>query len=89
MSYNRGKKVKQTNNKNITPPWFNGDIYKKGNTVTNPWTNQSIHLNNIELSIYDFIMGAEMMGFGSLDKVSMGKSWFRRTNFKAYMTLLD
>ena len=86
MSYNRGKKVKQTNN---IPSWFQGNIYKKGNTVTNDWTNQSSYLNNIELSIYDFIMGAEMMGFGNIEKVSMAKDWFRRTNLKAYMTLLD
>ena len=86
MAYNRGKKQ---NKKNIAPSWFNGNIYKKGNTVTNSWTNQSMYLNNIELSIYDFIMGAEMMGYASLEKVSFAKSWFRRTNPKAYMTLLD
>ncbi len=47
-------------NKIKKPDWFNGEIYKKGGTVHNPFTGEPYKLNNIELSIYDFIMGAQM-----------------------------
>tara|TARA_R110000823_G_scaffold295362_1_gene414462 strand:+ start:263 stop:550 length:288 start_codon:yes stop_codon:yes gene_type:complete len=42
------------------PKWFNGDIYDKGEEVFNRFGGDSCHLNNLELSIYDFIMGATM-----------------------------
>ena len=40
------------------PEWFNGQIYEKGAEVTNRFGGDSCYLNNIELSIYDFIIGA-------------------------------
>ena len=49
------KKIKQE-----IPKWFNGDIYEKGAKVTNRFGGDSYRLNNIELSIYDFIIGATM-----------------------------
>ena len=49
------KKTKQK-----IPKWFNGDIYEKGEKVINKFSGNSYRLNNIELSIYDFIMGATM-----------------------------
>ena len=49
------KKIKQE-----VPKWFNGDIYDKGEEVNNRFSGDSCHLNGLELSIYDFIMGATM-----------------------------
>ena len=42
------------------PDWFYGDIYEKGAKVTNRFGGDSYYLNNIELSIYDFAIGASM-----------------------------
>ena len=42
------------------PKWFNGAKYDEGEVVQNRFTGQSIELNNIELSMYDFVMGATM-----------------------------
>ena len=49
------KKIKQE-----IPDWFYGDIYEKGAEVTNRFGGDSCYLNNIELSIYDFAIGASM-----------------------------
>ena len=42
------------------PKWFSGAKYDEGDVVENRFTGQSIELNNIELSMYDFVMGATM-----------------------------
>ena len=42
------------------PDWFEGEIYDKGEVVTNRFSGESIELNNVELSVYDFIMGSQM-----------------------------
>ena len=36
------------------PKWFNGEIYEEGAKVTNRFSGDSCHLNNVELSMYDF-----------------------------------
>ncbi len=43
------------------PKWFKGMIYKEGETVTNPFSGESYELTGIELSLYDFIIGCQMM----------------------------
>ena len=43
------------------PKWFKGMIYTKGDTVTNPFSGESYELNAEELSVYDFILGAQMV----------------------------
>jgi len=43
------------------PDWFDGEVYEEGATVTNPYTGESCYLNAKELSMYDFIKGAEML----------------------------
>ena len=40
------------------PKWFTGELYAKGAEVTNRFGGDSCYLNNVELSMYDFIMGA-------------------------------
>jgi hypothetical protein len=79
------------------PKWFNGTIYDEGEVVENRFTGQSIELNNIELSIYDFVMGATMaseLGMSTTNNeivrdLRKGLSWFRSNNTEAYMVLLD
>ena len=41
------------------PKWFKGAWYKTGDTVTNSSTGEKVELSGPELSIYDFISGAE------------------------------
>lgn len=79
------------------PKWFNGVIYDEGDVVENRFTGQSIELNNIELSMYDFVMGATIaseMGMTTsnneiVNDLRKGLSWFRSNNAEAYMVLLD
>ena len=82
------KKTKQE-----IPKWFNGEIYDKGAKVTNRFGGDSCYLNNVELSIYDFIIGAStVMEMGlttDVENLRKGLDWFRKNNAKAYMALLD
>jgi hypothetical protein len=79
------------------PEWFCGELYTEGEIVTNRFGGQSIELNNVELSMYDFIMGAtsvmEMQGLsadeGMMTDLRKGLDWFRMENAEAYMVLLD
>lgn len=69
------------------PKWFNGQVYSEGDTVSNPFTGDSVELTAEELSMYDLIMGAQMLQ--RYDVMQKGLDWFRRANGEAYMTLLD
>ena len=77
------------------PLWFNGKIYKKGGIVENRFSGEEYELNNIELSMYDLIMGATIvleMGVENdeiIKTIRKGLDWFRKHNPKAYMVLLD
>ena len=82
------------------PKWFKGDVYHKGNTVTNPFSGQEVYLNRYELSMYDFIKGAEYVlnaphyqDHDRLSKLSKefdkALRWFSKNNINAYMALLD
>jgi hypothetical protein len=77
------------------PKWFTGQLYDEGAEVTNRFGGDSCYLNNIELSMYDFIMGATMtmeMGVGRqglITDLRKGLDWFRKNNATAYMILLD
>ena len=78
------------------PKWFNGQLYKNGGPVQNRFSGESIELNAMELSMYDFVIGATMVlempgGYKHTD-VSLlrkGLDWFRQHNAEAYMVLLD
>ena len=78
------------------PKWFNGECYTRGATVRNRFSGEECELNNVELSMYDFVMGStivlEMAGgykHTSVDLLRKGLDWFRKNNPNAYMTLLD
>ena len=75
------------------PKWFNGELYKEGGIVRNRFSGEEYELNNVELSMYDFIMGSVIMSeMGMTDVVPnlrKGLDWFRIHNAEAYMVLLD
>ena len=78
------------------PKWFRGELYEKGDTVRNRFSGEEYKLNNVELSMYDFIIGSTMVlemagGYKHTDVVELrkGLDWFRKNNVEAYMVLLD
>jgi len=76
---------------------------QKGSEVRNPFSGETYKLNALELSLYDFIIGANMFleqAFENkvepsrkLEKITKdlykGLDWFKKHNAKAYMILLD
>ena len=81
---------------NKLPEWFDGELYEKGEEVTNRFSGVKYTLTAEELSMYDFIMGAQIvLEMGMMDKPKIvedlrnGLDWFRKNNNKAYMSLLD
>ena len=86
---------KTKNKKQEIPKWFNGDIYSEGYEVRNPFSGETYELNGLELSLYDFIMGSQMV-FSQFEATRKQISdfdkalrWFRVNNPEAYMVLLD
>ena len=79
------------------PKWFKGMIYKEGDTVTNPFSGESYELTGVELSLYDFIIGCQMvfdsvpntMTSKRIDEFQKALTWFRKNNPDAYYVLLD
>jgi len=77
------------------PKWFNGELYEEGATVQNRFSGEECELNAMELSMYDFVMGATTVMEMGMHQDSMitdlrkGLDWFRTHNSDAYMVLLD
>ena len=77
------------------PKWFDGDIYEEGAMVKNRFSGEEYELNNIELSMYDLVMGCSIMTeMGQYNDIIVtdlrkGLDWFRKNNAEAYMVLLD
>ena len=81
------------------PKWFRGELYTHGAEVTNPFSGESYELSAEELSIYDFIIGAQMVfeeknilvktKINLQKEIAKALSWFRCNNARAYMVLLD
>ena len=79
------------------PKWFEGEVYTEGAEVRNPFSGETYELNGLELSMYDFIMGCQML-FESQSNLINNKrinefrkalNWFRVNNPEAYYVLLD
>ena len=79
------------------PKWFKGECYTEGSKVRNPFSGEEYELTNTELSMYDFIVGTQLV-FEMAPKMvtkqqvtdfQKGLDWFRQHNASAYMTLLD
>ena len=86
--------MKETKQK--LPKWFNGELYEEGATVRNRFSGEEYELNNVELSMYDFVVGSTIMlemaeGYKhtNVSELRKGLDWFRKNNTEAYMVLLD
>jgi hypothetical protein len=86
----------KTKSKQKLPKWFKGELYEEGAVVRNRFSGEEYELNNVELSMYDFVMGAtivmEMSGgykHTNVNELRKGLDWFRKNNSEAYMVLLD
>ena len=88
----------------VIPKPFNqcdfGDEPTEMETVTNPFSGQSIAMPKFAVAVYDVIMGTNMVaeqydkvhGWGSSPEwntVRKGLDWFRQYFAKEYMVLLD
>ncbi len=79
------------------PKWFQGQVYTEGAEVRNPFSGESYKLNALELSLYDFIIGCQMVFDTMPNSVTnkrvtdfqKGLTWFRVNNPEAYYVLLD
>ena len=79
------------------PKWFKGMVYKEGAEVKNPFSGETYELNGLELSLYDFIMGCNMvfehapatMTQKRITEFQKALTWFRVNNPEAYYVLLD
>ena len=79
------------------PAWFKGQLYDKGDTVKNIFSGERYELNATELSMYDFIVGSQMVMEMTpkmttpkmISDFQKGLDWFRSNNSSAYMVLLD
>ena len=78
------------------PKWFKGELYEEGAIVQNRFGGAEIELNNVELSMYDFVIGSSIVmetsgGYKhtSVTDLRKGLDWFRKNNIEAYMVLLD
>ena len=91
------KKKKSNRSEQELPKWFKGMVYREGETVTNPFSGESYELTGVELSLYDFIIGCQMV-FDTVPNTMTNKritefqkalNWFRVNNPEAYYVLLD
>ena len=75
------------------PKWFKGELYEEGAVVRNRFSGEEYELNNVELSMYDLVMGASILSETGNDwaakDLRRGLDWFRKNNSEAYMVLLD
>ena len=85
------------NKKQILPEWFKGELYDSGDKVRNPFSGEEFTLTGAELSMYDFIIGSQLIFEMIPNKIQpeqvkdfkAGLKWFKKNNAKAYMVLLD
>ena len=81
------------------PKWFDGTRYKQGDIVANPFSGEEFYLDRDELSMYNFLKGAEytLMIMSKqnktndklLDDFDKARYWFSKNNIDAYMALID
>ena len=77
------------------PKWFKGQVYPEGGEVTNPFSRETYELNEIELSLYNFIIGCQMVfsqfeaTTEQIEDFDKALNWFRTNSPQAYFVLLD
>jgi len=90
------KNMELKTKKQKLPKWFDGDVYEEGGVVKNPFSGEEYELTAIELSLYDFIIGAQIV-FDTFNEPTDKQiknfedalHWFRVNNPEAYYVLLD
>jgi hypothetical protein len=81
-------------NEQILPEWFDGELYEEGGYMVNSFTNEKYELNNVEMSMYDFIIGSSsLIEMGKVDARNTGSFmmalvWFKENNNAAYKVLI-
>ena len=82
MEWNKYKK------RNKNDVWLRKlSVGERSETITNPFSGKKVELSPLEVAVYDYIKGAEMLGIHRA--VERGRDWFISNNIKAYMALLD
>ena len=79
------------------PKGFKGQLYDEGDTVKKPFSGEVCELNATELSMYDFIVGSQLVfemqpktiSTKMVEDFQRGISWCRSNNPSAYMGVLD
>ena len=80
------------------PKWFKGEVYTEGAEVRNPFSGETYKLNGLELSMYDFIIGCQIVfekypipasNDKRINEFQKALTWFRVNNPEAYYVLLD
>jgi len=66
---------------------FECQVGAETETITNPYSGESVELPPEAVAVYDTIKGAEMLG--RYDTMQKGLDWFRQYYPKEYMVLLD
>lgn len=66
---------------------FDCFVGTEAETVSNPFTGESVLLPADAVAVYDTIMGAQM--FSDYKTVRKGLDWFRKHHPAEYMVLLD
>ena len=72
-------------------------MYEEGAIVTNNFSGEKYELNGLELSIYDFVMGCQIVFEMAPNSVTQkhlndfyeGIMWFLTNNVDAYYALLE
>ncbi len=79
----RGKKLTASDKK------FLGEleIFDSPETVSNPFSGESVELDPVAVAVYDLVKGAEMMG--RVKEMRRGLDFFIKFYPSEYMTLLD
>ena len=79
------------------PDWFKAPISSEGDICKNPFSGNKYELNNIELSMYEYIIGTQMMMKMQPESITQenvadfqkGLDWLKENNPEAYSVLLD
>ena len=78
------------NNKTIKLPFAGADYSNEPltmETVSNPFSGESIAMPRFAVAVYDVIIGSEQAE--EYETVRKGLDWFRKYFAKEYMVLLD
>ena len=70
------------------PDWFAGEVYNEGDILTIEETGEKLEVNNLELSMIDFVMGSQMIVEMMGDKITKshikylnkGINWLKGSN---------